>query len=92
MKKILTSLPAKLLLGIIVGIVIGLIVPESVLKVLVPIKNIMGQLISFIVPLIVIGFIAPSITKLGGNASVPLPKLCSASTLQMFCRPTVSCP
>ena len=69
MKKILTSLPAKLLLGIIVGIVIGLIVPESVLKVLVPIKNIMGQLINFIVPLIVIGFIAPSITKLGGNAS-----------------------
>ena len=69
MKKILTSLPAKLLLGIIVGIVIGLIVPESVLKVLVPIKNIMGQVISFIVPLIVIGFIAPSITKLGGNAS-----------------------
>ena len=69
MKKFLTSLPAKLLLGIIVGIVIGLVVPESVLKVLVPIKNIMGQVISFIVPLIVIGFIAPSITKLGGNAS-----------------------
>ena len=69
MKKILTSLPAKLLLGIIVGIVIGLIVPEGVLKVLVPIKNIMGQLINFIVPLIVIGFIAPSITKLGGNAT-----------------------
>ena len=69
MKKLLTSLPAKLLLGIIVGIVIGLVVPESVMKVLVPIKNIMGQVISFIVPLIVIGFIAPSITKLGGNAS-----------------------
>ena len=69
MKKFLTSLPAKLLLGIIVGIVIGLIVPESVLKVLVPIKNIMGQLINFIVPLIIIGFIAPSITKLGRNAS-----------------------
>ena len=69
MKKILTSLPAKLLLGIIVGIVVGLIVPESVLKVLVPIKNIMGQVINFIVPLIIIGFIAPSITKLGNNAT-----------------------
>ena len=69
MKKILTSLPAKLLLGIIVGMVIGLIVPESVLKVLVPIKNIMGQLINFIVPLIIIGFIAPSITRLRSNAS-----------------------
>ena len=69
MKKFLTSLPAKLLLGIIVGIIVGLIVPESFMRVLVPVKNIMGQLISFIVPLIVIGFIAPSITKLGGNAS-----------------------
>ena len=50
MKKLFSSLPAKLLLGIIVGIVIGLVAPESVLKVLVPIKNIMGQVINFIVP------------------------------------------
>ena len=69
MKKLFSSLPAKLLIGIVVGIVIGLIVPESVMVVLVPIKNIMGQVISFIVPLIVIGFIAPSITKLGNHAS-----------------------
>ena len=67
--KILKSLPAKLLLGIVVGIVLGLFVPESVMVVLVPIKNILNQVISFIVPLIVIGFIAPSITKLGSNAS-----------------------
>ena len=69
MKKLLSSLPAKLLIGIVIGIIIGLVVPESVMKVLVPVKNIMGQIINFIVPLIVIGFIAPSITKLGGNAS-----------------------
>jgi len=69
MKKFMSSLPAKLLLGIIVGIVIGLVAPASVMKVLVPIKNIMGQVINFIVPLIVIGFIAPSITKLGNNAT-----------------------
>ena len=69
MKKILTSLPAKLLLGILIGIVVGLAIPEAGMAVIVPIKNIMGQIISFIVPLIVIGFIAPSITKLGSNAS-----------------------
>ena len=67
--KFLKSLPAKLLLGIIVGIIIGLIVPESVMTVIVPVKNVMGQVINFIVPLIVIGFIAPSITKLGSSAS-----------------------
>lgn len=69
MKKIVTSLPAKLLIGIIVGIIVGLVVPEKFMVVLVPVKNILSQMINFIVPLIVIGFIAPSITKLGSNAS-----------------------
>ena len=32
-------------------------------------ENILNKVINFIVPLIVIGFIAPSITKLGSNAS-----------------------
>jgi len=67
--KFLKSLPGKLLLGILVGTIVGLLVPQSVMTVIVPIKNIMGQLINFIVPLIVIGFIAPSITKLGASAS-----------------------
>lgn len=67
--KILKSLPAKLLIGIIIGIVVGLYVPESAMTVIVPIKNILSQIINFIVPLIVIGFIAPSITKLGNNAT-----------------------
>ena len=67
--KILKSLPAKLLIGIVVGVVLGLAVPESVMTVIVPIKNILGQVIQFVVPLIVIGFIAPSITKLGSNAT-----------------------
>lgn len=69
MKKLLTSLPAKLLFGIIIGIVLGLVVPESFMSVIVTLKYIMGQLITFCVPLIVIGFIAPSITKLGASAS-----------------------
>ena len=69
MKKLFTSLPAKLLLGILIGIGVGLYVPESVMAVLVPVRNLLGQVISFVVPLIVIGFIAPSITRLGSNAS-----------------------
>ncbi|MBR2503712.1 MAG: cation:dicarboxylase symporter family transporter, partial [Oscillospiraceae bacterium] len=67
--KILKSLPAKLIIGIAIGVVLGLVVPESVMTVIVPIKNILGQVIQFVVPLIVIGFIAPSITKLGSNAT-----------------------
>ena len=69
MKKLFGSLPFRLLLGIAIGIVCGLAFGEGVMKVIVTLKYIMGQLITFCVPLIVIGFIAPSITKLGSNAS-----------------------
>ncbi len=69
MKKLFGSLPFRLLLGIAVGILCGLIFPESFMKVVVTLQYIMGQLITFCVPLIIIGFIAPSITKLGSNAS-----------------------
>jgi len=69
MKKLFDSLPFRLLLGIIIGVILGQVFPESVMKVVVTLQYIMGQLITFCVPLIIIGFIAPSITKLGKNAS-----------------------
>ena len=69
MKNIFKSLPFRLLLGVAAGIIIGQIANETAMNVVVTIKYILGQLITFCVPLIVIGFIAPSITKLGNNAS-----------------------
>ncbi len=67
--KLLKSLPAKLVIGLVIGIIVGLYAPESLMTVIVTIKYILGQLINFCVPLIIIGFIAPSITKLGSSAS-----------------------
>lgn len=69
MKKIVASLPVRLLIGVILGIVIGLAANEPVMLVVVSIKYILNQMILFCVPLIIIGFIAPSITKLGQNAT-----------------------
>lgn len=69
MKKIFSSLPMKLFVSIMIGIMLGLIVPESIMKIVVPLKNILNKVIHFVVPLIVIGFIAPAITKLGNHAS-----------------------
>ena len=69
MKKILSSLPVRLLLGVILGILIGQVANETAINVIITVKYILGQLITFCVPLIIIGFIAPSITKLGNNAS-----------------------
>ena len=67
--KLLKSLPVKLVLGLLIGIAVGLNVPANVMSVIVTAKYIMGQVIMFCVPLIIIGFIAPSITKLGSSAS-----------------------
>lgn len=69
MGKIFKSLPFKLLVGVFAGIVVGLMAGEGLMNVVVTLNYIMGQLVSFCVPLIIIGFIAPSITKLGNNAS-----------------------
>ena len=69
MKKILNSLPVKLIIGLIVGIIVGLLAGEKLMSVILTLKELMGQVITFCVPLIVIGFIAPSITKLGSSAS-----------------------
>lgn len=66
-KKI--PLPVKLLAGVIIGILLGLVANEAVMNVIVTVKQVLGQIITFCVPLIVIGFIAPSITRLGKNAS-----------------------
>ena len=41
----------------------------GILNIVVTLKYVLGQLINFCVPLIIIGFIAPSITKLGNSAS-----------------------
>ena len=72
-----TSLPFKLLVGVIIGIVAGIILNKTdsssltvaILNIVVTVKYVLGQLINFCVPLIIIGFIAPSITKLGNSAS-----------------------
>ena len=72
-----SSLPFKLLVGVVLGVVFGLIFNATdtsgftmaVLNIVVTLKYILGQVINFCVPLIIIGFIAPSITKLGNNAS-----------------------
>lgn len=69
MKKITGSLPFRLLLGVILGILIGQLAGERLMNIVVTIKYILNQIIVFCVPLIIIGFIAPSITRLGNNAS-----------------------
>ena len=69
MKKFFTSLPFILLMSVVAGILFGLVSNEAVMNVVVTVKHVLSQVIMFCVPLIIIGFIAPSITKLGSNVS-----------------------
>ncbi|MDR2518606.1 MAG: dicarboxylate/amino acid:cation symporter [Spirochaetaceae bacterium] len=67
--KFFSSLPFRLVAALVVGILIGLAANEAVMQVLITVQSLLSNLIMFCIPLIIIGFIAPSITKLGGNAS-----------------------
>lgn len=69
MKKLFNNLIFKLILGVILGIIIGTYSSEGLMSAIVTIKYVLGEIIFFSVPLIILGFIAPSIAKLKENAS-----------------------
>lgn len=69
MKKLLSNTIVQLLIAVIVGIIVGLYVEGSLLSAIVSLKHVTGQVIFFLVPLIILGFIAPSIAHLRSNAS-----------------------
>ena len=69
MKKLFNSLIFKLVLAVTLGLLIGFYSSEGFMNIIVTLKYILGQVIFFTVPLIIIGFIAPSIAKLNNNAS-----------------------
>ena len=69
MKKFLNNTIVQLLIAVTIGIVSGFYVDGTVLSAIVSIKHVSGQVIFFLVPLIILGFIAPSIAHLRSNAS-----------------------
>ena len=69
LKKVLSNTIVRLILAVLIGLLVGLAVNESVLKAVMIVKQITGQIIFFLVPLIILGFVAPSIARLKSNAS-----------------------
>lgn len=59
----------KLLVGLVLGAIVGRFANVPVMDFLISVKYVLGQIIFFAVPLVIIGFIAPAIAKLGANAS-----------------------
>lgn len=69
LRKILHSTIFRLLSAVVVGILSGFVVGEGFMNVVVTVKYVLGQLIFFMVPLIILGFISSSIARMKGNAS-----------------------
>lgn len=78
MKKF--GLLPKLILGILAGIAIGKMKVLFVVELLATFNNIFGSFLGFIIPLIIIGFVAPGIGNLGKSAG----KLLGGSTILAY--------
>ncbi|MDM1346205.1 dicarboxylate/amino acid:cation symporter [Myroides marinus] len=71
MKQLFSNTIVKLLLGVIVGLIIGPYLTDSLLQIILSTRHILGQIILFLVPLIILGFVVSSIAKLDkGQTSI----------------------
>lgn len=67
-KSFFNSLVFKLIVGIVAGIFVGSIANESFIAIVDAIKRLLGDVIGYIVPLIILGFITPAIVSLKDSA------------------------
>lgn len=69
MKRLFKNTIFKLLLGVIAGLLVGPYLNETFLQIVLSTRHILGQIILFLVPLIILGFVVSSITKLSHNST-----------------------
>ena len=68
MKKIRIGLLGRVVIAIVLGIGLGLVFPDWVSRIFLTFNALFGNLLNFVVPLIILGLIAPGIADLGNNA------------------------
>ena len=68
MKKIKLGLFPKVVIAIVIGALLGLILPDVVVRILKTFNVLFAQLLKFVVPLLVLGLVTPSIANLGRGA------------------------
>jgi len=65
MKKLKIGLLARIVIAIALGILIGTFAHENVVRLMATFNGLFGNFLGFVVPLIIIAFIAPGIAQLG---------------------------
>ncbi len=68
MKKIKLGLFPKVLIAIAVGSLLGLVAPDVLVRILKTFNVLFAQILKFIVPLLVLGLVTPSVANLGKGA------------------------
>ena len=68
MKKIKLGLFPKVVIAIVVGALLGLFLPDVVIRIFKTFNVLFAQLLKFVVPLLVLGLVTPSIANLGRGA------------------------
>ena len=66
MKKI--GLLPRILIAIVLGVLIGNVLPEAWVRIFVTFNGLFSQFLSFLIPLIIIGLVAPAIADIGRAA------------------------
>lgn len=80
-KKLTDHLVFRLVIAVFTGVLLGIFVNQELMQIISTIKYILGELIFYSVPLVIIGFIAPSITRLQEKASKLLAQAVSIAYL-----------
>ncbi len=68
MKRLKWGLLPKILIAIVLGIVCGLFFPEWLVRIFLTVNSLFGNFLGFIIPLLILGLVAPGIADLGKGA------------------------
>lgn len=68
MKKMKVGLLPKIIMSIVLGIVCGLFFPTWSVRIFLTINGLFGNFLNFIIPLLILGLVAPGIADLGKGA------------------------
>ena len=62
----------RIVIAIIAGVVAGCVFPEWLARIAATFNEVFGQFLTFLIPLIIVGFVAPAIADIGRRAGAML--------------------
>lgn len=68
MKKLRLGLLPKIILAILLGVLCGLFFPDVLVRIFLTVNSLFGNFLNFIIPLLILGLVAPGIADLGKGA------------------------